>query len=197
MTQIPIYNVNNNCSTGSTGLHMARQMVIHGAADCVMVVGFEKMSAGSLKSMYKDREDPTGTSGKMMKMTRGVTNAPGAAQLFGNAGREYMEKYILPSYPNPRGQESTQANNQRSIDTAPTKTTSPKSPASTTSTPPRTPTPNSATSTPSIRSSPHHPSTPPSQNSNAAPPPTAAPPPSSSRKTSSPPAPTSAPKPSS
>jgi len=28
-----------------------------------------------------------------MKATRGVTNAPGAAQLFGNAGREYMEKY--------------------------------------------------------------------------------------------------------
>ncbi|KAL8954305.1 MAG: hypothetical protein Q9183_007209, partial [Haloplaca sp. 2 TL-2023] len=36
MTQIPIYNVNNNCSTGSTGLHMARQAVAHGAADCVM-----------------------------------------------------------------------------------------------------------------------------------------------------------------
>lgn len=37
MTQIPIYNVNNNCSTGSTGLHMARNMVSHGMADCVMV----------------------------------------------------------------------------------------------------------------------------------------------------------------
>ncbi|CAD6580416.1 MAG: hypothetical protein ASARMPREDX12_009557 [Alectoria sarmentosa] len=39
MTQIPIYNVNNNCSTGSTGLHMARNMVGHGMADCVMVHG--------------------------------------------------------------------------------------------------------------------------------------------------------------
>lgn len=37
MTQIPIYNVNNNCSTGSTGLFMARNMVSHGMADCVMV----------------------------------------------------------------------------------------------------------------------------------------------------------------
>ena len=37
MTQIPIYNVNNNCSTGSTGLYMARNMVSHGMADCVMV----------------------------------------------------------------------------------------------------------------------------------------------------------------
>ncbi|KAL8956003.1 MAG: hypothetical protein Q9183_006452 [Haloplaca sp. 2 TL-2023] len=93
MTQIPIYNVNNNCSTGSTGLHMARQAVAHGAADCVMVVGFEKMSAGSLQSIYKDRTNPTGTTVEMMKDTRGITNAPGTAQMFGNAGREYMEKY--------------------------------------------------------------------------------------------------------
>ncbi|MCJ1459701.1 hypothetical protein MMC28_010080 [Mycoblastus sanguinarius] len=93
MTQIPIYNVNNNCSTGSTGLHMARNMVSHGVADCMMVVGFEKMFAGSLQTFFQDRENPTGTSGQMMAATRGVTNAPGAAQLFGNAGREYMEKY--------------------------------------------------------------------------------------------------------
>ena len=92
MTQIPIYNVNNNCATGSTGLHMARNMVSHGVADCVMVVGFEKMAPGSLQSVYKDREDPIGTSGEMMRVTRGATDAPAAAQMFGNAGREYMEK---------------------------------------------------------------------------------------------------------
>ncbi|KIW35489.1 uncharacterized protein PV07_02185 [Cladophialophora immunda] len=93
MTQIPIYNVNNNCSTGSTGLNMARQAIAYGAADCVLVVGFEKMSPGSLQAYFNDRENPTSTTNAMMKATRGVTNAPGAAQLFGNAGREYMEKY--------------------------------------------------------------------------------------------------------
>ena len=92
MTQIPIYNVNNNCSTGSTGLAMARTLCASGAADCVMVVGFEKMMPGSLQSFFNDRENPTGTSGMMMAATRGITNAPGAAQMFGNAGREYMEK---------------------------------------------------------------------------------------------------------
>lgn len=92
MTQIPVYNVNNNCSTGSTGLAMARTFVAAGAADCVMVVGFEKMMPGSLQSFFKDRENPTGTTGLMMAETRGFTNAPGAAQMFGNAGREYMEK---------------------------------------------------------------------------------------------------------
>ncbi|RKU47328.1 hypothetical protein DL546_003735 [Coniochaeta pulveracea] len=93
MTQIPIYNVNNNCSTGSTGLHMGRTFIANGAADCVLVVGFEKMMRGSLQSHFQDRESPTGTTGKMMAVTRGITNAPGAAQMFGNAGREYMEKY--------------------------------------------------------------------------------------------------------
>ncbi|KAJ9619657.1 hypothetical protein H2203_008439 [Taxawa tesnikishii (nom. ined.)] len=93
MTQIPIYNVNNNCSTGSTGLNLARNMVSHGAADCVLVVGFEKMFPGSLQSFFQDRTNPTGTTAQMMKETRGITNAPGAAQMFGNAGREYMEKY--------------------------------------------------------------------------------------------------------
>lgn len=93
MTQIPIYNVNNNCSTGSTGLHLARTMCAGGMADAVLVVGFEKMNPGSLQSYFLDRANPTGTTGEMMKQTRGITNAPGAAQMFGNAGREYMEKF--------------------------------------------------------------------------------------------------------
>lgn len=93
MTSIPIYNVNNNCSTGSTGLALGRTMISGGAADCVLVVGFEKMSPGSLQAHWNDRANPTGTSTDMMKATRGITNAPGAAQMFGNAGREYMEKH--------------------------------------------------------------------------------------------------------
>lgn len=95
MTQIPIINVNNNCSTGSTGLAIGRQYVSSGAADCVLVVGFEKMMPGSLASFFNDRENPTGTTGLMMASTRGFTNAPGAAQMFGNAGREYMEKCVV------------------------------------------------------------------------------------------------------
>lgn len=94
MTQIPIYNVNNNCSTGSTGLHMARQFLAHGAANVALVVGFEKMSPGSLQSKFNDRTNPMDRSFSMMHETRGVEpKKPGAAQLFGNAGREYMEKY--------------------------------------------------------------------------------------------------------
>jgi sterol carrier protein 2 len=93
MTKIPIYNVNNNCSTGSTGIFMGKNMIAHGQSDCVMVIGFEKMSPGSLKSAFKDRVSPTETTGMMMAATRGVSSAPEAAQFFGNAGREYMEKF--------------------------------------------------------------------------------------------------------
>ncbi|KAM0711862.1 hypothetical protein Q7P35_001232 [Cladosporium inversicolor] len=92
-TSIPIWNVNNNCSTGSTGLYLGRNMIAGGQADAVLVVGFEKMNPGSLSTYFNDRANPTGTFGEMMKATRGVTNAPGAAQMFGNAGREYIEKY--------------------------------------------------------------------------------------------------------
>lgn len=70
-------------------------------ADCVMVVGFEKMFPGSLQSFYKDREDPCRTTGEMMRVTRGRTDAPGAAQMFGNAGREYMEKYTSSHFSMP------------------------------------------------------------------------------------------------
>ncbi|EXJ68027.1 sterol carrier protein 2 [Cladophialophora psammophila CBS 110553] len=94
MTQIPIYNVNNNCATGSTGLFMASQLIAGGLADCVLVVGFEKMAPGSLKSAYSDRAPPNERTVEMMRTTRGYdTKVPRAPQTFGNAGREYMEKF--------------------------------------------------------------------------------------------------------
>ena len=149
LTQIPIYNVNNNCSTGSTGLAMARTMVSHGAADCVLVVGFEKMNPGSLQSVYNDRENPTGQFGMMMADTRGVTNAPGAAQLFGNAGREYMEKYSLPKSFVIRHGAGT---NVKRLGTVLRMKTSPRLRGSTTSIPSATLTRNSSKNTASSRS---------------------------------------------
>ncbi|MCJ1448878.1 MAG: hypothetical protein MMC23_009397 [Stictis urceolatum] len=93
LTSIPIYNVNNNCSTGSTGLNLARTMVQGGMANAVMVIGFEKMERGSLGSHWNDREGPTALTGMMNHELRGFEKGPSAPQLFGNAGREYMEKY--------------------------------------------------------------------------------------------------------
>ena len=105
---------------------MARNMVSHGVADCVMVVGFEKMFPGSLQNSFNDRVSPTGTSSEMMKATRGSTNAPGAAQMFGNAGREYMEKLISPSSSLLHLRSTTKPTDRNPSDTAPHPPTSPK-----------------------------------------------------------------------
>ena len=92
MTQIPIYNVNNNCSTGSTGLYMARQSIIHGAADCVLVVGFEQMQPGSFQTNFKDRPEPMGRIHDMVNQTSDLPRSS-VIEIFGNAAREYMSKY--------------------------------------------------------------------------------------------------------
>ena len=58
MTGIPIVNVNNNCSTGSTALYLAHNSIKGGLNDCVLAVGFEKMFTGSLKTFFTDRASP-------------------------------------------------------------------------------------------------------------------------------------------
>jgi len=93
MTGVPVYNVNNNCATGSTALFMARQFVAGGLADCAMALGFEKMEKGSLGIKYTDRTNPMDKQFEVMMALRGFENAPPAPQFFGNAGREHMEKY--------------------------------------------------------------------------------------------------------
>jgi acetyl-CoA acetyltransferase len=90
---IPIYNVNNNCSTGSTALFMAKQLVEGGLADCAMALGFEKMEKGSIGIKYTDRTTPMDKHFKVMVEARGFAKAPPAPQMFGNAGLEHMERY--------------------------------------------------------------------------------------------------------
>lgn len=43
LTGVPVVNVNNNCSTGSTALFVARNFVLGGVYSCVLALGFEKM----------------------------------------------------------------------------------------------------------------------------------------------------------
>lgn len=93
LTGIPVYNVNNNCSTGSTALYMAKQLVEGALADCALALGFEKMEKGSLGVKYADRTLPLDRHVNLMFELRGMGDAPGAPQLFGNAGREHMDRY--------------------------------------------------------------------------------------------------------
>ncbi|MEO8798247.1 MAG: lipid-transfer protein [Polyangiaceae bacterium] len=93
LTGIPVFNVNNNCSTGSTALMLARQAIEGGIAECVLVVGFEQMEKGALGSKFTDRTNPLDKHAGVMNNVQGFTQAPPAAQMFGGAGREYRWRY--------------------------------------------------------------------------------------------------------
>ena len=92
-TGIPVINVNNNCSTGSTALYLARQAIEGGLAECVLAVGFEQMQKGALASTWNDRTNPLDKHVDVMNAEQGVNQAPFAAQMFGGAGREYRWKH--------------------------------------------------------------------------------------------------------
>lgn len=93
LTGIPVVNVNNNCSTGSSALFLARQAIEGGLAECVIALGFEKMERGALGAKFNDRENPMSQHAQVMMDTQGFNQAPPAAQMFGGAGREYRWKY--------------------------------------------------------------------------------------------------------
>jgi acetyl-CoA acetyltransferase len=93
LTGIPVYNVNNNCATGSTALFMAKQLVEGGLAECALALGFEKMEKGSLGVKFQDRTNPMDKQFELMVALRGFAQAPPAPQFFGNAGREHMDRY--------------------------------------------------------------------------------------------------------
>jgi acetyl-CoA acyltransferase len=93
LTGIPVVNVNNNCSTGSTALFLARQYIKGGLAECALAVGFEKMEKGSLGVKYMDRTNPMDKHMVALTEIREWEDAPPAPQMFGAAGREHMEKY--------------------------------------------------------------------------------------------------------
>lgn len=94
MTGCPVLNLNQACATGSTGLHTARRLIQGGLIDCALVIGFEQMRPGSIKSVWDDRPSPLGPSTKLMEDTFGKHDAPRNAQYFGNAGQEYMQKSV-------------------------------------------------------------------------------------------------------
>jgi sterol carrier protein 2 len=93
LTGIPIFNVNNNCSTGSTALMLAAQAIRGGIADCVIAVGFEQMERGALGSKFDDRPNPMENHAGVMTQVQTITQAPLTAQIFGGAGREYQWKH--------------------------------------------------------------------------------------------------------
>jgi acetyl-CoA acetyltransferase len=94
LTGIPVFNVNNNCSSGSSALFLARQAVESGMVECAIALGFDQMVPGALKGAYDDRPSPLTRFASLMAERQGVEpGTPRAAQFFGGAGRDYMKQY--------------------------------------------------------------------------------------------------------
>lgn len=96
MTGIPVVNVNNNCSTGSTALYLARQAIEGGAADCVLALGFEQMKPGALGTVFDDRPSPFEEFDALAADLVGMPELPLALRYFGGAGLAHMKKHGTP-----------------------------------------------------------------------------------------------------
>lgn len=92
MTGIPIVNVNNNCSTGSTALFLARQAVESGAVECALAVGFEQMRPGAIAPIFSDRVSPFEDFDSACSALVDV-DLPLALRYFGGAGQAHMNRY--------------------------------------------------------------------------------------------------------
>jgi acetyl-CoA acetyltransferase len=93
MSGVPVLNVNNNCSTGSSALFLARQAIASGAAECVLAVGFEQMQPGALETHWNDRPSSFGRFDDLCQQIAGGEGLPLALRYFGGAGAEHMERY--------------------------------------------------------------------------------------------------------
>jgi acetyl-CoA acetyltransferase len=96
MTGIPVINVNNNCSSGSTALFLARQAVASEAVECALAFGFEEMQRGALSSHWADRESPFDSMLQQLDAIAPEAPAgPLALRMFGSAGTAYIDKYTV------------------------------------------------------------------------------------------------------
>lgn len=102
LTGIPIFNTNNNCSSGSAGLFLGRSLVLTGQYDVVLCVGFEEMDGG-LSEPFSEKASPTARQFNYMYDSLGIKRGKlhdkmndftsDIIKLFAVAGEEYCKKH--------------------------------------------------------------------------------------------------------
>lgn len=94
-TGVPIINVNNNCSTGSSALYLARQAVAGGQVDVALALGFEQMNPGALGEVFTDRPSVFETFNATRDAVVGAPapEVPMAATFFGAGGQAYVDEH--------------------------------------------------------------------------------------------------------
>lgn len=96
LSGIALFNVNNNCSSGSTALFLARQAIQSGAIEVALVLGFEQMTPGALTSHYDDRPNAADPFIERCDALVGVAELPTALRIFGGAGLAHMQRFGTP-----------------------------------------------------------------------------------------------------
>jgi acetyl-CoA acetyltransferase len=98
LTGIPVFNVNNNCSTGSSALFLARQAVESGMVECAMALGFEQMQPGALKGAVGRPAFAAVALRQRMAGTRAApADAAGSAVLRRRGARLHAQYGIRPT----------------------------------------------------------------------------------------------------
>jgi sterol carrier protein 2 len=99
LSGIPVVNVNNNCSTGSTALYLACQAVASGAVEVALAVGFEQMIPGKLDLVFTDRKRTLDRLTTRMGELLGedATGGLDAPRFFGAAGLEHHRRFGTPA----------------------------------------------------------------------------------------------------
>lgn len=84
---VPIFNVNNNCASGSSAFALAAQAVESGAVDCALAVGFEQMEPGALDMLFPGKTSPIARHAdaiaRRMQLSAAEREAPPALCMFG------------------------------------------------------------------------------------------------------------------
>ena len=97
ITGVPIYNVNNNCASGSSAFALAVQAVEGGTVDCAIAVGFEEMSPGAIDLVFPAKTSPLARHSESVAKLMGLTHAeqqlPPAVCMFGVQAEMLQKEY--------------------------------------------------------------------------------------------------------
>jgi acetyl-CoA acetyltransferase len=84
---IPIFNVNNNCASGSSAFALAVQAIESGQVDCALALGFEQMDPGAIDVLFPQKTSPLArfetAIGRLMDFSEAEQAAPPAICMFG------------------------------------------------------------------------------------------------------------------
>jgi acetyl-CoA acetyltransferase len=94
----PIFNVNNNCASGSSAFALASQLIESGAVDCALALGFEEMQPGALDMMFPQKTSPLALHeeaiARLMNLTEEERGTPPAICMFAAQVEAMLEQGV-------------------------------------------------------------------------------------------------------